>query len=149
MSDVAAYDATIFEYDSRWWMFVNIQEREGTSSWDELHLFFADTPLGSEWQPHVLNPIVSDVRYARPAGPLFEQKGRIYRPSQDSSYRYGFQLNIMEIQELTPSTYRESLRESLSPPDGSAIRAMHSYTRAGSLTVIDAIYRQSRSQYEK
>ena len=95
MPDVQAMDATLFEHSLRWWMFVNIAH-EGGSTWDELHLFYADDPLSTDWTPHPMNPVVSDVRSARPAGRLFRRDGRLVRPSQDSSLRYGYALNFQQ-----------------------------------------------------
>lgn len=145
----AAYDATLFEYAGRWWMFANIQSRPETSSWDELHLFYADSPLDSSWQSHPMNPVVSDVRYARPAGNLYVADDKIYRPSQDSSHRYGHRLNAMEIVKLSETDYQERLAWSVGPTNRSSIRAVHTYAARDDLTLIDAIYRQRRRLFEK
>jgi len=72
MDQVSALDTTLFPYQGRWWMFTNLKENEGASSWDELFLFSADQPLSVHWEPHPGNPIVSDVRRARSAGAIFE-----------------------------------------------------------------------------
>jgi len=111
MENVAAYDATLFEHNDTWWLFANIREHECASDWDELYLFSADNPLSDDWQPHPMNPIISDVRCARPAGKIFRRNGRIYRPSQNSSFRYGYALNFSEILELTKTTYKERVVE--------------------------------------
>ena len=63
-------DATLVEVEGKWWMFVNIQEEGVAVNWDELHLYYAESPLGP-WQPHARNPVVSNVLSARPAGRLF------------------------------------------------------------------------------
>jgi hypothetical protein len=141
MKDVAAHDTTIFEKDGIWWMFSNIQEHVGASTWDELCLFYSDSPIGSDWTPHPLNPVISDVRFARPAGNIFREDGRIFRPSQNSSYRYGYGLQFNEIDELSKTSYREHVVESFRPNWSKDVRAVHSYNRVDRLTTIDAIIR--------
>lgn len=92
MRDVDAVDATLFEHNDRWWMFVSLRENPGASTHDELFLFHASHPLSGTWTPHPENPIVSDVRRARPAGAVFWKEGAIYRPAQDCSEHYGYGL---------------------------------------------------------
>jgi len=144
MENLSAYDATLFEYNNMWWLFVTVREHQGASTWDELCLFYSSNPLSKDWCPHPLNPIVSDVRSARPAGRIFEKNGRIYRPSQNSSYRYGYGLNFCEILELTETAYAERLVESFEPNWDRSVRATHTFSSAGDLSVIDAIYRTRR-----
>ena len=69
-------------------------------------LFQAATPLGP-WRPHARNPIQTDLRHCRPAGRLFRRQGKLLRPAQDGSSRYGGALWLMEVTTLTPETYRE------------------------------------------
>ena len=145
MENVFAYDATLFEHNDMWWLFANIREHECASTWDELCLFSSDDPLSDDWQPHPMNPIVSDVRSARPAGKLFHKDGRIYRPSQNSSFRYGYALNFSEILELTKTTYKERVVECLEPDWDPSILGLHTFSASGELTVVDAIHRTRNS----
>jgi hypothetical protein len=138
MRNLRAVDATLIEYAGLWWMFVNIAG-EGGSTWDELHLFYANDPLSDDWTPHPLNPIISDVRYARPAGHIFSRDGELIRPSQDSSLRYGYALNMNRITRLTTEEYEEELLERLEPPDDGDILAVHTHNFSGNLTVVDAM----------
>ena len=144
MEDVLAYDATLHEYDGLWWMFVNVSAREGASSWDELCLFYASTPIADDWTPQPMNPVISDVRSARPAGRLFEQDGKLIRPSQDSSFRYGYRLNFNEINELSTDKFSESLSHRIEAPRKSRYRGVHTFARSGEHAVIDAIQRFRR-----
>lgn len=141
MQNILAYDATLLDHAGRWWMFANVRAHEGASSWDELYLFHADSPLSQHWKSHPMNPIVSDVRNARPAGELYWESGRLFRPSQDSSYRYGHATNINEILELSESSFRERMVRTIS--SSRHFRSTHTYNRVDGLTVVDAIYRQS------
>jgi len=145
MKNVFAYDATLFEHNDTWWLFANISEHDSASTWDELCLFSSDNPLSDDWQPHPMNPIVSDIRSARPAGKIFRKNGRIYRPSQNSSCRYGYALNFSEILELTKTTYKERVVECLEPDWDPSIIGLHTFSASGELTVIDAIHRTRNS----
>lgn len=144
MDDVCAVDATLFEHVGRWWLFANIVENEGASSWDELFLFHAESPLSTEWTPHPCNPIVSDVSSARPAGELFRRNGRIYRPSQDSSRRYGYGMKLHEITDLSPERYAETCVEQIEPKWGKELLGTHTLNHRGRLTVIDVLQRRRR-----
>jgi hypothetical protein len=140
MPKVQAVDATLFQHSMRWWMFVNIAH-EGGSTWDELHLFYSDDPLSTDWTPHPMNPIVSDVRSARPAGRIFRRAGGLVRPSQDSSLRYGYALNFNSITKLTIYEYEEELLERIEPPNED-ILAVHTYNDSDELVVVDALLKK-------
>ena len=144
MEPVKAYDTTLFHHQDKWWMFTNLKENEGASSWDELFLFSADHPLSTRWTPHPHNPILSDVRRARPAGAIFERDGMLYRPSQDSSQGYGYGLNLNRILTLNESEYREELVRTLVPGRDPRIRGLHTFNQAGQMVVIDGKSRRFR-----
>ena len=82
MTNVDAFDTTLYFYNEKWWLFTVISEQKGSGHNDELFLFFADTPFTTEWKSHPQNPIVSDARLARPAGNIYEENGKLIRPSQ-------------------------------------------------------------------
>ena len=123
-------------------MFSNVKENGG-SSLDALHLFYADSPFADKWTPHSHNPVVKDLRSARPAGRIFMQDGKLIRPSQDSSRRYGYALQFNQIQKLNEDEYAETAVSTFRPPGGKTL-ATHTYNRAGDLTVIDAIIRRPK-----
>lgn len=139
MDDVEAVDTTLLEHAGKWWLFANMVENQGGSSWDELYLFSADSPLSKSWTPHPRNPVVSDVTRARPAGRIFSKDGKLYRPSQNSAHRYGYGLNINEITELTESTYSERVVSSTGPTWDPSLLGTHTFAAAHDLTVIDAL----------
>lgn len=147
MENISAYDATLLEHNGRWWLFANVREHDGASTWDELCIFHADRPDSRNWQPHRSNPVVSDVRRARPAGSMFSENGHLYRPSQDSSQRYGKALHINEVIELNENAYREVSIATIEPNWHRSILAVHSYSRAGQLTFVDAIHREPKLRF--
>jgi hypothetical protein len=140
MRDVRAVDTTLYEHLGVWWMFVNMAG-EGGSTWDELHLFYSNDPLSERWTPHPMNPVISDVRSARPAGRLIHRAGLLLRPSQDSSLRYGYALNLNRITKLTKTEYEEQPFERLEPPSNGNILAVHTFNSLNDLTVVDVVRR--------
>ena len=100
LADVPASDPTLLWHDGRYWLFVAATGR-GMSPWDELHLFSA-ARLADVWEPHPQNPIVADVRRARPAGRIFSRGGELIRPGQDCSVEYGRSNRVVGHHEVNP-----------------------------------------------
>ena len=144
MQDIIAVDATLLRHNGKWWMFANVLEREDMSSFDELCVFYSDELLSNEWTPHRMNPVISDCSRARPAGNFFEQQGKIYRPSQNCSTRYGYGYNISEVTTLNENDYSEELVSSVKPNWDKKIIGTHTFNRVGNLHIIDAIYRRRK-----
>lgn len=101
----ACVDPTLHHHQGHWYLFANVSE-SGGSTCDELFLFVADSPMGP-FRPHPANPVVSDVRHARPAGRLFEHRGRLVRPAQNCGPSYGAEVAFREITVLSPTRYEE------------------------------------------
>jgi hypothetical protein len=141
-------DATLIEVKGRWWMFVNIQEQGVTVNWDELHLYYSESPQGP-WRAHARNPIVSDVRSARPAGKLFWSKGVLYRPSQDSSVRYGYATTISKVTSLSPSQYSETEVLKIKPDWHHDVLGIHTLNFLDEMTVTDCLTKRSRFRNRK
>ena len=138
--DVAARDATLFELDGLWWMFVAIAD---TNSSDELSIFFSSSPLGP-WKPHKQNPVKSDVRNSRPAGRPFFWNGDLFRPAQDSSRRYGYAITINEIVRLTPTEFVEQEISKILPQWRKDLLGTHTINICDDLTVIDCLLARRR-----
>ena len=143
MSGMYLVDAALLEHAGKWWMFVNIMGESG-SSWDTLNLYYADSPLSESWAPHPRNPIVTDIRSARPAGRLFYRDGRLIRPSQDCSWRYGYALKFNHVLKLNETEYEETLLQSFYPDSKYKVIATHTFNQANDIVVIDALMRNSR-----
>jgi len=140
-TDVQAYDTTPFYYNDKWWMFSVIKKGEGASSFDQLYLFYARDIVEEEWCPHPLNPIVTNSRVARPAGKVFNQDGKLYRPSQDCFERYGHKLVINEITLLSETQYKERVFKEISLNSRSDVSGIHTYNANDDLLVVDALFR--------
>jgi len=143
MSNIYAVDSTLLKTENKWWLFANVKE-DGGSSWDTLHLYYADHPLSDQWTPHPLNPIVKDIHSARPAGRIFSHNGNLIRPSQDCSVRYGYAINFNRIVTLTETDYAEICEQTFKPPSKGGILATHTYNDVAGITVIDAKQRRRK-----
>jgi hypothetical protein len=142
LSDVVATDATLVRHDGRLWLFVAIAVGGGRAI-DELFLFSADS-LDGEWEPHPLNPVVSDVRCARPAGRVFVRDGQLIRPAQDCSRAYGWRLVFNRIEVLSRDEYRERPIGAIEPAPGSGNLRTHSYDADGVYEVLDGFRMRPR-----
>jgi hypothetical protein len=140
LADVDAVDATALAHDGRFYLFVGLAVA-GASLDDELCLFHARSPT-DELLPHPLNPIVSDVRRARPAGGVFAHDGMLIRPSQDCSRRYGGVTVFNRITTLTPTDYAEEPIGRLGPGWLRGNLATHTFNADGSFQVVDAQRRE-------
>jgi hypothetical protein len=140
LDDVHAYDTTLVEHDGLWWMFTTVQ-RDGNSPNDELHLYFADSPFDA-WTPHPLNPIGLDVRHSRSAGQLYRDSGKLYRPAQDCSGRYGRAIVIRDVRRMTTTEYEEVTAHRISADWAGNAHATHTMNHAAGLTVYDCEVRR-------
>jgi hypothetical protein len=137
LEGIEAVDPTLFHRDGRFWLFANVAESGGPTV-DELFLFSADSLTG-EWTPHPMNPIVSDVRRARPAGRLFERDGHLIRPSQDCSGRYGSAVVLSEVTTLSADEYREVPLRRMESGWLKGNLASHTYNFDGGIEVVDGL----------
>jgi hypothetical protein len=135
MDGSMVFDATLLEHGDKVWMFANLATSQGTPS-DELSLFWSDS-LAGEWQPHQQNPVISDVRCARPAGRVIVQDGRLIRPAQDGSVRYGYALVFKEILELSERSFREIELGRVMPDWIEGNLCTHHYDADGEIEVVD------------
>ena len=148
MTDVDAADATLAEIDGLWWMFVNMSLDGMANNHDELHLFYAKTPLGP-WQPHRQNPVKSDARSARPAGRLFRWRGQLYRPAQDCSKGYGYAISINKINHIDPDKFVETEVSKILPQWSKNVSGTHTLNNAAELTIIDGLVKVTKPNLMK
>ena len=142
LSDVYATDATLLRHDGRLWLFVAMAV-DGGRAVDELFLFSSDS-LRGEWEPHPMNPVVSDVRRARPGGRILVRDGQLVRPAQDCSRSYGWRLVFNRIEVLNRSEYRERPVSVIEPAQESGNLRTHSYGSDGTYEVLDGFRMRPR-----
>jgi hypothetical protein len=136
------YDPTILRYDNKYWLFINQRLHPGISPFDELFLYWCTDFLDPVWHAHPLNPIVSDVRFSRPAGAIFWEGKRPIRPAQDSGLRYGHQVIFREIIKLTETEYQEETVGFLSAAGVKGALGVHTFNQAAGKVFLDFYYRR-------
>ena len=133
--DVVATDSTVHLHQGRLWLFTAMSAAGGAVN-DELFLFHADAPHG-DWIAHPRNPIVSDVRRARPAGPLFSESGVLYRPGQDCADEYGSAFWVSRVDRLDEREYHETPVRRVDAGWHPGAHCTHTLCRGGDLEAID------------
>jgi hypothetical protein len=142
LKDIKATDATLLRHEGRWWLFAAVA-LDGGWAIDELCLFSADS-LDGGWEPHPLNPVVSDVRSARPAGRILARDGALIRPAQDCSEAYGGRLVFNRIEALSPTEYLERPVAAIEPAVETGNLRTHSYDSDGTYEVVDGFRMRPR-----
>ena len=92
-------DPSIVKVGNTWFLFVTLNGC--------LHLFFADDLLSGDFVPHCANPISSDPTISRCGGMPVILGGKLHRLAQNCNGRYGSNLSLVEILDLTKTTYVE------------------------------------------
>jgi hypothetical protein len=127
-------DPTIFHYQNRWWLLCTL---DGAGANTKLYAFHAGA-ISGPWEPHLLNPIKTDISSSRPGGVPFVHNGDLYRPAQDSSHSYGGAVVINKIETLTPTNFLEHEVQRIHPvADGKYPAGIHTLSGAGAITVVD------------
>jgi hypothetical protein len=105
-------------------------------------LFYADR-LDGRWHYHPANPVSSDARRARPAGSLFYRDGRLFRPAQDCSVRYGYAIVLNEVLKLSKTEYQERAAETIQPSWRPGLLGTHTINANERYEVIDGLRREA------
>ncbi len=134
LTDVQAVDTTIAEIAGRWWMFTSLQV-EGTRHLYELHLYYADSPVGP-WRPHEANPVKPETHTSRSSGRLVERDGSYYRPAQVGP---GDSMILYKIEHLDPRSFVDVEAGRISPDWAPNIDGTHTLNSSDGLTVIDGL----------
>ena len=135
--NVSASDTMIFQSNNKWWLFTNINPDNGTDHCSELYIFWAQSPLTSNWTPHSLNPVYVDPTVARNGGLLSDKTG-IYRVAQSVGFtKYGESASIMRINTLTPESFSEVKVSSLTSDFIASAEATHHLHSNSVVTAFD------------
>ncbi len=137
MKNVTAADSMIFQKNNLWWMLTNVNRTEPRAYCAELYLFWASTPLTSEWQPHPRNPILTDPLTARNGG-LLRDGAEIIRVGQCQGFRsYGASASLLRITRISTEEYAEELISTITPDFMPAIHGTHHFHSDGVYCVWD------------
>jgi hypothetical protein len=143
ITNIPLVDTTMFFYNKKWWIFACKAENDGTSQSNELMLFYSDNPLSKDWNSHPLNPVVSDITNARPAGKIFQMNDKIIRPAQNCFQIYGNGFSFNEIIKLNENEYEEKQLEFFKPNWKNGLIGLHTFNYDHGCTVIDTRRKQS------
>jgi len=128
----ALVDTTPVFIEDRWYIFTTT-----TEPFLETFLFMA-MRLEGPWTLHPASPVSSSVRNSRSAGKLFWQNGKLYRPTQDCSVRYGYGMSINEITAISPTRFEEKQVSHVRPDWKADLLATHTWNESPSFQVLDA-----------
>jgi hypothetical protein len=132
---VVASDATIVEWQGRFWMFATVRDGGG-SYCDALHLWSAPDFRGP-WTPHAKNPVLIDIASARPAGRMAILEGSLFRPVQDCREGYGAALGLARVDRLDEGGFAQTVETILRPGAEWPGRRLHTFNAAGGFEFID------------
>jgi hypothetical protein len=138
IKNIPLVDTTMFFYDHKWWIFACKAENDGTSQSKELMLYYSENPLGENWKAHSLNPVISNIKNARPAGQIFQMNGKIIRPAQNCFKVYGNGFSFNEIIKLNENEYEEKQLEFFEPIWKDNMIGLHTFNYKNGCTVSDA-----------
>ena len=103
-----------------------------------LHLFFSETLRGN-WSAHPLNPVKTDVRSSRPAGPVIVHDARCSVQHRTAPGHTAMDSLVNRIDHLTVTRFEETVVTSLRPEAISAsCKGVHTLSFKDDLMVIDA-----------
>jgi hypothetical protein len=128
-------DATIISRDGLYYLFGATRDGAGGYS-DTLSIFYANQLFGP-WIPCASNPVMVDRAGARPAGNFVTLNGQLWRPVQDCTDGYGCALGLAEVVELSPTSFKQTVRHLLRPGPLWPGRKLHTLNRCGRLELID------------
>lgn len=139
LDEFPAIDPTLFRYEDLWWIFCTKSGRDVNI---KLYAWYSKE-LDGPWSPHPLNPIKCDIRSSRPAGPVFEHEGELFRPAQDCSQTYGGSITINRVRKLSPSEFEEEFVSNIeADPKGPYPDGIHTICTLEDMTVIDSKKKQ-------
>lgn len=129
-------DPVVINYNGFWWLFCHKADYQNNES---LFIYYSETIDGT-YTPHALNPVKTDIRSSRSAGPIVLINGKLIRPSQDSSNGYGSGIVVNEIDTLSPEQFSEHEINYLAPNDQWEYnKGLHTVSPLGeNQTLIDA-----------
>ncbi len=142
--NIIATDSTIFYNNKKWWLFTTVTNEKDPQQKGNLLLFYSKNPLSDEWIAHPKNPIISGKKGSRSAGNIFESNGKILRPAQDGTKRYGHGIIFYEIEVLNENNYQEKISHTIYPDWDKNIIGTHTYAKENKITIMDLRVKKSK-----
>ena len=133
LTGAALVDSTPIFVDGLWYIFTTTGE-----PFMETFLFTAER-LDGKWKLHPVNPISSCVKSARSAGQIFWRDGKLIRPAQDCSVRYGYAMTFREIVKISPREFEERTIGQILPDWLPGLLGTHTWNENEAFQVIDGL----------
>lgn len=102
LEDKRIVDATLLLKDDECYLFFG----EDKTAHTLLHLWVSDSPFGI-FKPHPMNPIAVSPSDARMGGKILNNAGKLLRFGQNNAGEYGESLTVMNITNLSRTSYKE------------------------------------------
>lgn len=124
------------------WLFMNKAHNHYEDYCNELYIYKIDSlEQLQEVTPHRKNPVKIDTRSARNAGPIFQYKEKLIRPSQQNILgKYGYGLKFNEILTLSLDEYQEEEYAEALPLFKEGISGVHHVHQIKDRFIIDYAY---------
>jgi hypothetical protein len=133
LDDTALSDTTPVLIDGTWYFFTTTYEPFMQSL-----LFWSDR-LDGRWHLHPKSPVSSSAQNSRGAGAIKLARGRMLRPTQDCSVRYGYAILINEIVRLTRTEFEERPVDRLLPTWQGGLLGTHTWNTSSKFEVFDGL----------
>ena len=129
-------DSTILFFNNKYWLF---STKLGLNSNSQLFIYYADSFEGP-YSAHIKNPFKNNLDGTRPAGHFIKYEGQIYRPTQNSSERYGKSISLNKIILLDENDFIEELCFAINPPlNSNFCNGIHTINFLDDYLVIDGL----------
>jgi hypothetical protein len=110
MSGIDAADTIIFEHAGYWWLITSVRE-PGQTPQRHMEIYFTQDPLNGRWTAHPINARrlygQNSHGYGRNAGPIRRAGSKLLRLMQSNCEYYGQSIQLMQVEQLTPSDFLE------------------------------------------
>ncbi|MGB3947093.1 MAG: hypothetical protein WBM13_03855 [Bacteroidia bacterium] len=135
IDNIKCIDPEIIFHEGYYYLFTTIK---GDTHDTKLFIYYSKELLKG-WQPHLLNPVVTDVRSARGAGKIYTKDNMLYRPGQNYSIHKEGSITISRINKISPTDYKEEIVSYIEPIKNSEYPdKIHTINGNENITVIDA-----------
>ena len=133
LDGLVAVDTTPIFLNDRWYFFTTTVRPFMET------LLFSSNRLDGIWTLHPSNPVSTSVINSRSAGHLFWENGRLFRPTQDCSIRYGYAITLNEVTRLTPTEFEEHPVAHVPPKWMPGLLGTHTWNQSSAFQVIDGL----------
>jgi hypothetical protein len=111
-------DSVLLEYKEKFYLFTNKSENSSDLHSKNLSVFVSNDFINNDFVETHQNPVIQGSEFSRMGGKFIKENNKLYRVSQDCKTRYGYKINIMEVEKLTQKEYKEKLAIYIYPPKG-------------------------------